>query len=643
MATSELLQLLDGEERRLLQMADDSCLAWKRALEDAVKRLHRKIWEAKIEGQGVESHQLDDLPNPKQPVEPLEVPILTPSAGTSPQVISPLSSGVNSDTSSDVSGASGRSFPRQTTVASHQSPVRPAPAPARSLMPKEVYGNEAPQNYDDNWGEAYEDSDLSEVEIVVQKKKTTGKKVDQFLTRTENPEDARHLWKMKVQTGMDYVAGFLVLLNSLVMMMELEFEGRAAGVFVGYPSQFDIHTLEDLFLLLDRIFVFLFFAEWCVRLYVEKRSFFSDVANLFDTLLVFAGIVDFFVALIASGGEAGASRSIVVLRLMRALKSLRAIRMVRSLRFFQGLRVLVKACQCFLPSLCWAMVLLGIFMSMGALLLGNMLQEFVRDETASAEDREWIWLRYGTTFQAMYTLFEVTFAGNWPTSARPVLEKVSSYFVLFFVPYICIVVFAIIRVISAVFLKDTLDAAQNDAEQLVIDRLRLKEQYVSRLEGIFRAIDESGNGLISEERLSNILSNPKVAAYFQTLDLDVHEGAALFHLLDNGDGEVTLDEFIDGIMRCKGPARAIDQVAMHAELKQLDVKVTKLFRKLLKVSKASHFEIKTRNASKQVSAMKVFRGEMASIASPTRALSKQLTSSAPTAGIRQKDLPEDCK
>ena len=34
--------------------------------------------------------------------------------------------------------------------------------------------------------------------------------------------------------------------------------------------------------------------------------------------------------------------------------------------------------------------------------------------------------------------------------------------------------------------------------------------------------------------------------------------------------KVTLDEFIDGIMRCKGPARAIDQVAMHAELKQLD-------------------------------------------------------------------------
>lgn len=175
-------------------------------------------------------------------------------------------------------------------------------------------------------------------------------------------------------------------------------------------------------------------------------------------------------------------------------------------------------------------------------------------------------------------------------------------------------------------MKDTSDAAQNDAEQLVIDRLRLKEQYVNKLEGIFRAIDDSGNGLISEERLSYILSNPKVAAYFQTLDLDVHEGAALFHLLDNGDGEVTLDEFIDGIMRCKGPARAIDQVAMHAEIKNLDTKVTKLFKKLMKVSKAS-VEVKQRNMSKSVTAMKVFRGETASasfggLPSPTRGLSK---------------------
>lgn len=189
------------------------------------------------------------------------------------------------------------------------------------------------------------------------------------------------------------------------------------------------------------------------------------------------------------------------------------------------------------------------------------------------------------------------------------LEKASQLFVIFFVLYITVVVFAVIRVISAVFLKDTFDAAQNDAEQLVIDKLRLKSQYISKLERIFRAIDAEGEGVVTEERLMQILANDKVAAYFQTLDLDVHEGRALFHLLDNGDGEVTLEEFIDGIMRCKGNARAIDQVAMHADLKQLNRKIAKLYKEvrvLMKQPESMHRFSHDRGHS-QAEHLKVFR------------------------------------
>ncbi|CAK8990219.1 unnamed protein product [Durusdinium trenchii] len=620
MTHARLLALLDQEEQQLLKIADDSCMAIKENIQEAVMRMHQMIWDMKMRS-STPNHamSIDEVGSTSQPNEVNACAEARQRfSPTSP--MSPMSSGDNS-IESDASGDSG--LARQTSFQRHTTPAPPAEALPRAHgddgepMRLSSLGLDSLSVVNGDF-----DSEVAEVLATHQTQSTKmGKKVDKFLVRTENNPNQKDLWKMRVQTGMDYVAGGLVLLNSIVMMLELEFEGRAAGVFVGHQSNFDVVYTEELFLALDRIFVILFLLEWCVRLSVEKRSFFRDVANMFDTFLVVAGLVDLVVSLLASDDQ-GASRSIVVLRLMRALKSLRAIRMVRSLRFFQGLRVLVKACQCFLPSLCWAMVLLGIFMSMGALLLGNLLQDFVKDESMDPLDREWIWMRYGTSLQATYTLFEITFAGSWPLHARPVLEKASSYFVLFFVPYIVIVVFAIIRVIGAVFLKDTLDAAQNDAEQLVIDRLRLKEQYVNKLEGIFRAIDDSGNGLISEERLSYILSNPKVAAYFQTLDLDVHEGAALFHLLDNGDGEVTLDEFIDGIMRCKGPARAIDQVAMHAEIKNLDTKVTKLFKKLMKVSKAS-VEVKQRNMSKSVTAMKVFRGETASasfggLPSPTR-------------------------
>ena len=93
-----------------------------------------------------------------------------------------------------------------------------------------------------------------------------------------------------------------------------------------------------------------------------------------------------------------------------------------------------------------------------------------------------------------------------------------------------------------VFLKDTLEAAQNDAEQLVVERMHKKAAYIEQLEGVFRAIDTNGSGIITEERLSEILMNPKVKAYFQTMDLELHEGTALFRLLDNGYGEAGLGQ-----------------------------------------------------------------------------------------------------
>ena len=113
------------------------------------------------------------------------------------------------------------------------------------------------------------------------------------------------------------------------------------------------------------------------------------------------------VALLHSRIFAGSdAQDIVLLRLVRVLKSLRAIRMLRTFRFVKGLRFLVKACYCFLPSLAWSMLLLLVFICMGTLVLGNLLQDFIADETASMDDRQWIWDRYGTASRAMYTMYE---------------------------------------------------------------------------------------------------------------------------------------------------------------------------------------------------------------------------------------------
>ena len=55
------------------------------------------------------------------------------------------------------------------------------------------------------------------------------------------------------------------------------------------------------------------------------------------------------------------------------------------------------------------MVLLAVFICIGALVQGSLLQDFILDDGANMDDRQWIWNRYGTAYRALYTFYEITF------------------------------------------------------------------------------------------------------------------------------------------------------------------------------------------------------------------------------------------
>lgn len=213
--------------------------------------------------------------------------------------------------------------------------------------------------------------------------------------------------------------------------------------------------------------------------------------------------------------------------------------------------------------------ILGAEFPSKGLVIGNLLHEFIMDETKEMEQRIWVWMHYGTAYRAIWTMYEMTFAGNWPVSARPVLENVNHGYCMFFALYVTVIVFAVLRVITAIFVKETLEVASNDAELMVQERMRKKASYVKKLESIFKAMDDSGDGLLSEEEMSEWLMDERVQAYLESLDVDVAEGEALFRLLQNDEGDITYQDFIAGILRCKGAARAIDQLILQSEVERV--------------------------------------------------------------------------
>lgn len=360
----------------------------------------------------------------------------------------------------------------------------------------------------------------------------------------------------KIMGKFDTLIGVCVLLNALAMAVTLECVGSVSAVSVGLKQDPFWCSAMPALEVLEHVFVVIFAAELMYRIYKVRWEYVRDAWNILDAGLVLIAVLDLYI--LEPLFENTPTSNAVAFRVFRVIKLARVIRIVRALRLFRGLRVLVHACCSFLPSLSWSMALLSLCMLSGGLLMGNLLQDFINDESQELEHRLWIWEHYGTSYRAIYTMYEMTFAGNWPIYARPVLENVSHIFVLFYITYITFIVFA---------------AANNDAELMVQEGLRRKATYIHKLESIFNAVDESQDGLLSEDELNELFRDSRVMTYLETLDIDVQQSEALFHLLANGHGEITCADFIDGILRCKGPARAIDQILMQKDLRHLAERV----------------------------------------------------------------------
>merc|ERR1719253_726914 len=97
---------------------------------------------------------------------------------------------------------------------------------------------------------------------------------------------------------------------------------------------------------------------------------------------------------------------------------------------------------------------------------------------------------------------------------------------------------------------------------MVTDTIKHKAMYTDKLHQFFIEADTSGDGYMSFEEFQDLLTHPKALTYMQTLELDVHEAESLFHLLDDGDGKVSFDEFLHGIVRLKGQARSLDVITI---------------------------------------------------------------------------------
>ncbi|CAK9045813.1 unnamed protein product [Durusdinium trenchii] len=335
--------------------------------------------------------------------------------------------------------------------------------------------------------------------------------------------------KAFVKGPLDGYMGIVVLVNLIFMILETQWTAANADSMlnVGPPPEWGIG--ETFFQVAEYVFFSTYAIDVLVRIIILRSEWYYDkregimFLNVFDACVVAVNAVELLLLpLLVLGSDPDQVNSIRVIKLFRIARTLRIVKT-------------------------------GVVMDPGT-------EESTRIEVNRL---------YGSFLKALYTMFEITHSGSWPAVVRPIVEQVDAWYAVLFLAYITLVVFAVIRIVTALFLKETLASAANDADMVMEDNRRSAVEANMKLQELFHAADDDGDGHLSPDEFVQALTLPSVQGFLQSMEVNIRDTGPLFEILDDGDGRITIAEFCKGLMQLKGQARALDIIVLQHELAKL--------------------------------------------------------------------------
>jgi len=192
--------------------------------------------------------------------------------------------------------------------------------------------------------------------------------------------------------------------------------------------------------------------------------------------------------------------------------------------------------------------------------MAQLCFNFYDNESLDIETRIWIYEHFGTTIMSIYTMFECTFTGGWRLYARPLISEVHYLFAVFWVAWIVLINFMTIRVVGALFLKSTLEVAAQNDERIAMEAQKLKKETAIKIEQMFKAADETGDGSLGEDEFEEMLQKQEVVDAFDEMGLDQDELMALFSVLSADDGAADYEEFMNGALAMTARSPSLDNM-----------------------------------------------------------------------------------
>jgi len=383
------------------------------------------------------------------------------------------------------------------------------------------------------------------------------------------PQQDRHLttWQ-KIQELVDGIYfdmffGMLIIVNTVCMSMELQWIGENVGYALGYRFILEPENwYKQAFVVTDYTFVIIFLIELLLRIAVLQRKFFLSRWNWLDVVIVTVSIVNLSLGQLAVDA--------MMVRLLRLMKLTRVLRMARVAGLLEPLNTIIQSVLACRIVLFWSMLLLWVVHFICGMVVCNLVQDFLSDPDADEDRKMLVFTYYGTFSKTMITMFEITHV-NYSRAARILQENVNEHWAWFFIAYRIFVGFAMLTVVRAVFLQQTLRVAEHDLEHTMRKKAKEIVKYKKRLEATFKEICGPDTNEITKDDFKEVLSQDAMSAWMLALDIQFDDVDKLFEILDsNANGGVGIEEFISVASRLRGQARSLDLFTVGAQLDRVE-------------------------------------------------------------------------
>lgn len=402
-------------------------------------------------------------------------------------------------------------------------------------------------------------------------------KVDSLLfqdAREEALQQQTRLQRMTRHKFFEWFTGVLILLNAAFIGISAQYmalDGLSRSK-QGLPAD---GTEPSLFLGIQLIFTFLFTVELLFRWVAEGFAGFfqtEDVSwNAFDVAVVGFGWVDMLSSLWPLLSSTPLMQNTSILRVMRVIRIVRVARVIRIMRFFRELRMMIVALTGSLKSMVWVFAILMMLFFMFGISLTSGVTDLMNEENGWAkEEYRNLIDSFGTLESSILTLYMAMSGGQDWGDAYATLSALSPTHRFFFMVFVSFALFAVVNIVTGIFVDTALQCNSSDKEAVVQEELAAKEKYLERMRLAFEEMDANGTGLLSMDEFQRKLDDERVQAYFNALKLDVSDASKLFMLLDyDQSGEIGIDEFLTGVHKLKGESRALDMAIMMYEVRWL--------------------------------------------------------------------------